>query len=41
MELVVLAACDTAVGDTRLSDERLDLSRSFLIAGAAAVLATR
>ncbi len=40
-ELVTLAACDTAAGEALLSDERLDLSRAFLIAGAAAVLATR
>lgn len=40
-ELVTLAACDTAVGKADLSDERLDLSRAFLVAGAAAVLATR
>ena len=30
-----------ARGETRLSDERLDLTRAFLIAGAASVLATR
>ncbi|HEY6324297.1 MAG TPA: CHAT domain-containing protein, partial [Thermoanaerobaculia bacterium] len=40
-ELVTLAACDTARGEALLSDERLDLTRAFLIAGAAAVLATR
>jgi CHAT domain-containing protein/predicted negative regulator of RcsB-dependent stress response len=40
-ELVTLAACDTSHGQALLSDERLDLTRSFLIAGAAAVLATR
>jgi CHAT domain-containing protein len=40
-ELVTLAACDTARGKTRLSDERLDLTRAFLTAGAASVLATR
>lgn len=40
-ELVVLAACDTARGRALLSDERLDLTRAFLAAGAAAVLATR
>jgi CHAT domain-containing protein len=40
-ELVTLAACDTARGETRLSDERLDLTRAFLVAGAASVLATR
>ncbi|HEY6322620.1 MAG TPA: CHAT domain-containing tetratricopeptide repeat protein [Thermoanaerobaculia bacterium] len=40
-ELVTLAACDTAAGEAMLSDERLDLTRAFLIAGAAAVLATR
>ena len=40
-ELVALAACDTDRGDALLSDERLTLVRSFLIAGAASVLATR
>ncbi len=40
-ELVALEACDTARGETRQTDERLDLTRSFLIAGAASVLATR
>jgi CHAT domain-containing protein len=40
-ELVTLAACDTAAGRALLSDERLDLTRAFLIAGAASVLATR
>ncbi len=40
-ELVTLAACDTAAGQALLSDERLDLTRAFLVAGAAAVLATR
>ncbi len=41
-ELVTLAACDTARGETLpTSDERLDLTRAFLIAGSAAVLATR
>lgn len=30
-----------ARGETRQSDERLDLTRAFLIAGAASVLATR
>lgn len=40
-ELVTLAACDTASGQALLSDERLDLTRAFLIAGANAVLATR
>jgi CHAT domain-containing protein len=40
-ELVTLAACDTSYGHALLSDERLDLTRSFLIARAAAVLATR
>ncbi|MFL6193152.1 MAG: CHAT domain-containing protein [Thermoanaerobaculia bacterium] len=40
-ELVTLAACDTSHGRALLSDERLDLTRSFLIARAAAVLATR
>jgi len=40
-ELVTLAACDTAAAEALLSDERLDLTRAFLIAGASAVLATR
>ena len=40
-ELVTLAACETARGIAMLSDERLDLSRAFLIAGADAILATR
>jgi CHAT domain-containing protein len=40
-ELVTLAACDTARGETRSNDERIDLTRAFLIAGAASVLATR
>ncbi|HYU35483.1 MAG TPA: CHAT domain-containing tetratricopeptide repeat protein [Thermoanaerobaculia bacterium] len=40
-ELVTLAACDTSYGHALLNDERLDLTRSFLIARAAAVLATR
>jgi tetratricopeptide (TPR) repeat protein len=40
-ELVALEACDTARGETRSTDERLDLTRAFLIAGAASVLATR
>ncbi|HEY2289627.1 MAG TPA: CHAT domain-containing protein [Thermoanaerobaculia bacterium] len=40
-ELVTLAACDTARGETRSNDERVDLTRAFLIAGAASVLATR
>jgi CHAT domain-containing protein/tetratricopeptide (TPR) repeat protein len=40
-ELVALEACDTARGETRQTDERLDLTRAFLIAGAASVLATR
>lgn len=40
-ELVALAACDTSHGRVLLSDERLDLTRSFLIARAAAVLSTR
>jgi len=40
-ELVTLAACDTARGETGQSDERLDLTRAFLIAGAASVLSTR
>ncbi|HEX2642807.1 MAG TPA: CHAT domain-containing tetratricopeptide repeat protein [Thermoanaerobaculia bacterium] len=40
-ELVALEACDTARGETRQSDERVDLTRAFLIAGAASVLATR
>ncbi len=40
-ELVTLAACDTAYAKALLSDERLDLTRAYLVAGAAAVLATR
>jgi CHAT domain-containing protein len=40
-ELVTLAACETARGEALQSDERLDLTRAFLIAGADAVLATR
>jgi len=40
-ELVTLAACDTSHGRALLSDERLDLTRAFLIAHATAVLATR
>ena len=40
-DLVTLAACDTARGETRSNDERMDLTRAFLIAGAASVLATR
>jgi tetratricopeptide (TPR) repeat protein len=40
-ELVALEACDTARGETRSTDERLDLTRAFLTAGAASVLATR
>lgn len=40
-ELVTLAACETARAEAMLSDERLDLTRAFLIAGADAVLATR
>ncbi len=40
-ELVTLAACDTGAAEALLSDERLDLTRAFLVAGAAAVLATR
>jgi CHAT domain-containing protein len=40
-ELVVLAACDGARGKALFSDERLDLSRAFLMAGAGAVLTTR
>jgi CHAT domain-containing protein len=40
-ELVTLAACETARGEAMQSDERLDLTRAFLIAGAGAVLATR
>jgi CHAT domain-containing protein/tetratricopeptide (TPR) repeat protein len=40
-ELVTLVACDTAQGKALLSDERLDLTRSFLLAHAVAVLATR
>lgn len=40
-ELVTLAACDTARAEPLLSDEHLDLSRAFLLAGSTAVLATR
>ena|GEM_PF-3449136 len=40
-DLVTLAACDTARGETRSNDERLDLTRAFLAAGAASVLSTR
>lgn len=40
-ELVTLAACDTARAEPVISDEHLDLSRAFLLAGSAAVLATR
>jgi len=40
-ELVTLAACETSYGPALLSDERLNVTRSFLIAGAAAVLASR
>ena len=40
-ELVTLAACDTARAEAALSDERLDLTRAYLVAGAAAVLGTR
>jgi CHAT domain-containing protein len=40
-DLVTLAACDTARGETRSNDERLDLTRAFLTAGAASVLSTR
>jgi tetratricopeptide (TPR) repeat protein/CHAT domain-containing protein len=40
-ELVALEACDTARGETRQTDERIDLSRAFLIAGSASVLSTR
>jgi CHAT domain-containing protein len=40
-ELVTLAACDAARGEALLSDERLDLVRAFLVAGASAVLAAR
>ncbi len=40
-ELVTLAACDTDRGEAPLSDERVTLTRSFLIAGASSVLATR
>ena len=40
-ELVTLAACDTSSGKALPSDERLNVTRSFLIAGADAVLATR
>lgn len=38
-ELVALSACDTAAGEAMFSDERLDLARAFLIAGADSVLA--
>jgi len=40
-ELVTLAACDTGNANVYFSDERLDLARGFLVAGAATVLATR
>jgi CHAT domain-containing protein/tetratricopeptide (TPR) repeat protein len=40
-ELVTIASCDTAYGQALLSDDQLNLSRAFLIAGAASVLATR
>jgi CHAT domain-containing protein/tetratricopeptide (TPR) repeat protein len=40
-ELVTLAACDTSRGEIRSNDERIDLTRAFLIAGAASVLAVR
>ncbi len=40
-ELVTLAACSTGAARALLSDERLDLTRAFLVAGTAAVLATR
>ena len=40
-ELVTLAACDTARGETRSNDERIDLTRAFLIAGTDSVLAAR
>jgi tetratricopeptide (TPR) repeat protein len=40
-ELVALEACDTERGETRSNDERLDLTRAFLTAGAASVLSTR
>ncbi|MEE8586552.1 MAG: CHAT domain-containing protein, partial [Acidobacteriota bacterium] len=40
-ELVALAACDSNAAEPLQSDERLDLTRAFLIAGAASVLATR
>ena len=40
-ELVALEACDTDRGETRSNDERIDLTRAFLTAGAASVLATR
>jgi len=40
-ELVALEACDTERGETRSTDERLDLTRAFLTAGATSVLATR
>jgi CHAT domain-containing protein len=38
--LVVLAACDTAVGRTYRSEGALSLARTFLVAGAPAVVAT-
>ena len=38
---MALEACDTARGGTLLSDERLNLTRTFLTAGAASMLATR
>lgn len=41
VDLVTLAACDTARSNPVLSDEQLDLSRAFLLAGSASVLATR
>ncbi len=40
-ELITLVACDAAAAEALFSDEKLDLTRSFLIAGSAAVLGTR
>lgn len=41
LDLVTLAACDTARAEALSSDERLDFTRAFLLAGASSVLATR
>ena len=38
---MALEVYDTARGETRQTDERIDLARAFLTAGAASVLATR